>query len=75
MFSWNVEKLKMFGGHQLTLLDQGRLLSIKFKFGAEVLIRRHARSQDDDRDVSYLNIYVYNEDGFSKTSTGLIGKT
>jgi len=66
--------VKTFGGHELAFLEMGRVLSIRFKFGAEVIIRRHPHPDGEDGKVSYLDVYVKNEDGFTKRTTGLLGK-
>ncbi|KAL4227174.1 Inter-alpha-trypsin inhibitor heavy chain [Mactra antiquata] len=74
IFLWSNEKVKHFGAHKLMTTEHGRLLSITFGFGAEVLIRRHVHRNHSNDDVNYLNIYVKHEDGFSKKSVGLIGQ-
>lgn len=63
----------MFGGHELMLLDHGRILSVRFKFGAQILIKRHHPHNNDTAGVSFLNVYIDNEDGFGKSTTGLLG--
>ncbi|XP_045166392.2 inter-alpha-trypsin inhibitor heavy chain H3-like [Mercenaria mercenaria] len=73
VFPWTEEKLKRFGGHEFMLSDKGHLLTVRFKFGVEILIRRHMHKATDTR-ANYLNIYVKHEDGFSKQTTGLIGQ-
>ncbi|XP_060566448.1 inter-alpha-trypsin inhibitor heavy chain H3-like [Ruditapes philippinarum] len=73
VFPWTEEKLKHFGGHEFMLSDHGLLLTIRFKFGAEILIRRHVHKSTDTR-ANYLNIYVKHEDSFNKKTTGLIGQ-
>ena len=40
--------MKTFGGHELAFLEMGRVLSIRFKFGAEVIIRRHPHPDGED---------------------------
>lgn len=74
VFTWDDEIQKHFGGHEFFRSDEGNLLTIRFTFGAVILIRRHVNDKGPKAGLKYLNIYVKHEDGFSKKTTGLIGQ-
>ena len=47
---------------------------LRFKFGPEITVERHLRSTRKDSDIDFFNMYIRNEDDFSKHTTGLLGK-
>ncbi|XP_052781749.1 inter-alpha-trypsin inhibitor heavy chain H3-like [Mya arenaria] len=70
VYTWDEERTRQFGGHELVMVKFGREYSIRFRFGAEFLIKRHTGIAG----VAFLNVYVKNEEGFSPQTTGLIGQ-
>ena len=47
---------------------------LRFKFGPEITVERHLRSTRKDSEIDFFNMYIRNEDDFSKHTTGLLGK-
>ena len=47
---------------------------LRFKFGPEITVERHLRSTRKNSDIDFFNMYIRNEDDFSKHTTGLLGK-
>ena len=45
----------------------------RFKFGPEIIIERHLRSARKNSNVDFFNMYIRNEDDFSKQTTGFLG--
>lgn len=74
MYHWNHDMIRHFGGNDFTVNRENRRIIIRFKFGPEIIIERHLRSNRKNPDVDFFNMYIRNEDEFSRQTTGLLGQ-
>lgn len=74
VYSWKNDTEKHFGGNELTITHRNHRVIIRFKFGPEIMIERHLRSTREHRDTDFFNMYIRNEDEFSKQANGLLGQ-